>query len=149
MSSLSDKSLLHLYLEGKELHRQFEEGKIDSRGSNYSKQIQKLIDTFRTVLELVYKNDLFSSNEILEDLPTSTLKYVYFFGIFHSILTISRYILAPYYLAYAYSKISGMDKRLEAIKTANKLYSNFLQNCLNLGVMTEEVGNISMAQFSE
>lgn len=80
--------------------------------------MKKAVGHFLRVSLLVTKSGVFSSNEILEDVNTSDLKY----------------LLTDFYLGDLYTKVSTTD-RLKAITTAQGYFTAFLDRCLSYAIL--------------
>lgn len=76
----NEDNILQLYLHGKKQYELLKSGKIHPREKGYLEFVDKVILIFKRVLELISLNSIFSSNEVIEDIPTSSLKYVNIFN---------------------------------------------------------------------
>jgi immunoglobulin-binding protein 1 len=85
-------------------------------------KVRNCISLFERANLLVQKNSLFSSNETLEDITTSSLTY----------LTI------PYYLSELYQKLPfGQTDRLPVLNTSRQHLEQFLQLCVKYEILSK------------
>lgn len=154
-STSKDRTLLDYFTEGRRAYLTMDSG--DSKALT-QQQIKSAIDALEQALIMIDRMGLFSPNEEVEDIKTSSLKYVCLamialFTVCHSsyttliylsvFLTSSylfyRYLLVPYYLGSLYTHIQGMEQRLESLKKAKLYLSNYIENVITLSLLHPNV----------
>lgn len=95
---------------------------IESKARVEENKVRQCISLFERANLLVQKNSLFSSNETLEDITTSSLTY----------LTI------PYYLSELYQKLPlAVIDRLPVLNTSRVYLEQFLQSCVKFEILSK------------
>ncbi|PUU77490.1 TAP42-like protein [Tuber borchii] len=107
----NQESLRSLYDAGERLRKEIEDS-YDYNGPAYQKKLQTAIRTYRECENLVDQISLFSTNESLEDVVSSEI----------------RYMLVGYHLADLTSKQQSPD-RASILKQSKSLYIRFLNLC--------------------
>ncbi|XP_065175021.1 immunoglobulin-binding protein 1-like [Sycon ciliatum] len=114
------------------LHTELEEYQGSSAEEKYQQNVQNIIDGFERATRLVNSLGLFSRNEQLEDVSTPSMKY----------------LMCPAYLMDATLKVSGIDKRLENVRTAKVYAQDFLTRCKDYGITTESLDRDGSMELS-
>jgi hypothetical protein len=70
----SDSTLASEFNKAEILFREFENSSLASTDPQYSSQLRAAIQQCERVWELVQRADLFSKNEVLDDVTTSSLR---------------------------------------------------------------------------
>eukprot|EP01155_Anaeramoeba_flamelloides_P025601 Anaeramoba_flamelloidesa814291_180.p1 GENE.a814291_180~~a814291_180.p1 ORF type:complete len:378 (+),score=139.43 a814291_180:36-1169(+) len=112
-----EKSLPDLFEQGQKLCESIDKGGFERE--ELPDQINKCLSIFDKVGKLMRSNSVFSENETIKEIKTSSLKY----------------LLVPYYIAEVQNRIS--TKRDIVIKNAYVLYNAFLRKCLSLEIMNK------------
>eukprot|EP00743_Colponemidia_sp_Colp-15_P005861 GILK01006300.1.p1 GENE.GILK01006300.1~~GILK01006300.1.p1 ORF type:complete len:334 (+),score=65.21 GILK01006300.1:42-1004(+) len=90
----------------------------DRDGVLTDEQLPRLTQTLLSVADLVQRAALFSSNELLEDINTTDLKY----------------LLVPFMLGEAYFKWADQNSKEEHLKRAKVCFTGFMEHCRQIGV---------------
>lgn len=94
----------------------------DSKGEN----LDVAINLVQKCSNLVHKLHLFSKNEEIDDILTSSLKYL-FVDYYHGKL-----------LSFVQDSIDDKTKRLNSLKLAKVYLEKFLQNCLEIKLLNDD-----------
>jgi len=116
---LSIPTLLELFNDGLEKWTEFEKaGRVEEN------KVMAAIEVFHKASQLVDKNSLFSANETLEDIMTSSLNY----------LTI------PYYLSELYQKLPRHSpaERCPILARSKEFLERYLSICVNYKILSTE-----------
>jgi len=112
-----NQSLLELFHDALEKWTE-----IENKAKAEESKVRSCISLFERANSLVQKNSLFSANETLEDIPTSSLTY----------LTI------PYYVSELYQKLPfASAERLPALNTSRVYLEQFLQLCVKYEILSK------------
>src|SRR4051794_18272503 len=79
MASASSRALPVIYREAFATFKRFEDGEINIKDQNFAETLSGLVAQFKECLVLIDTHSLFSSNEEVEDVVTSHLKYDFLF----------------------------------------------------------------------
>lgn len=74
-SSSSGTPLPVLYKDASETLKKFEDGEVNTRDQDFAQTLSNLIQKFKECLLLIESASLFSTNEEVEDVATTHLKY--------------------------------------------------------------------------
>jgi len=151
MADKGDRSLLDYFNEGRHIYLAVEKSGAEAA------EVGRAIQSLETALSLIQALQLFSANEEIDDIKTSSLKYVRFHGNFNkqikssslllplavataAMLTMwSRYLLGPFYLGSLYGQVQTRESRLENLIRARVYLTNFFENCAALGLVHPQV----------
>eukprot|EP01128_Nolandella_sp_AFSM9_P006976 TRINITY_DN3703_c0_g1_i1.p1 TRINITY_DN3703_c0_g1~~TRINITY_DN3703_c0_g1_i1.p1 ORF type:complete len:389 (+),score=124.41 TRINITY_DN3703_c0_g1_i1:107-1168(+) len=113
--------------KGIDIYNDLEDGKVTAKDVELMKStVGEGIRSFMTAKLLVSQNDLFSENETLDDIKTSSLKY----------LSIS------FYLGELYQRVPNYREFVERVKTlkqALKCYKDFLDTCVHFVLVKPDI----------
>ena len=95
--------------------------------------ILELIQTFELCQRKIQNESLFSKNEEIDDVPTSSI----------------RYLSLPFYLAKAHGQVTNLYQRKSHLLVSKQLYDEFLRICKIMRItkkedLFDEVSSISM-----
>ncbi|XP_077993668.1 immunoglobulin-binding protein 1-like [Glandiceps talaboti] len=97
-----------------------------TNNDNYQINVKKAIKLFEECTQMVNELSLFSDNEELEEITTSSLKY----------------LLLPAFLGDLCLKVTGGSvTRLAQVQKAKVYYRDFLKRCKSYGITEEEIPN--------
>lgn len=77
MSKFEGKTLIECFLAGRELFKKLDNATIAGNDPNYRSAVETGIDAFNSCLYMIDRLGLFSANEEVEDIKTTSLKYVF------------------------------------------------------------------------
>ncbi len=118
----SSKTLAQLYFDAQSRHKRLQES--TDAPSKRDAMATQAVTALTRVYKLIRTAALFSSNEEVDDVSTTNLKYV----------------LCPLYLGDTYLLISEPHKRLQNVQTASAFFKKFIEHCQDLKLLKSEVG---------
>eukprot|EP01130_Rhizamoeba_saxonica_P002306 TRINITY_DN12137_c0_g1_i1.p1 TRINITY_DN12137_c0_g1~~TRINITY_DN12137_c0_g1_i1.p1 ORF type:complete len:348 (-),score=100.11 TRINITY_DN12137_c0_g1_i1:90-1097(-) len=84
-AEIESLSLLELYDQATLMYNNLEEGNIDRE--DYDQYVDDTTNCLKHAIYLIRENGLFADNEVLDDIPTSSLKYISLYFYYSNILT--------------------------------------------------------------
>ncbi|XP_065357667.1 immunoglobulin-binding protein 1 [Calliphora vicina] len=109
----ADNRKLHdIFLEGWEIYEFLDETTIDTNGSEYQTKVKLGMQQFELATTIVSQIGMFSSNELIDEVPTESLQY----------------LLLPYFLGKLATQRNEQD-RADALRIAEIYFRDFLQRC--------------------
>jgi hypothetical protein len=116
----ADEALLsNTFYQALKQFKQLDSGSIPALDPKYAPLVDNTIALFNKTINMVAQQSVFSSNEELDDIHTTSLKY----------------LLIPYYLSGLYTKIQKREQRADALKKSLIMAKQFLNNCLHLNLV--------------
>uniref|UniRef100_A0A0K8TNB6 Putative immunoglobulin-binding protein 1 n=1 Tax=Tabanus bromius TaxID=304241 RepID=A0A0K8TNB6_TABBR len=113
----ANRTLRSIFKEGYDLYNELEASTDPTNSREYQGHVQKCIKLFEDSTRLVNIVQMFSSNELMDEIATDHLKY----------------ILLPFFLAQLHGKKQSGD-RLGNLQIAEVYYKDFLKRCEEYGI---------------
>lgn len=117
----SEENLSELYQKGLSIHTELDSSCEDTNSEGFQMKVRKAILLLEDATRLVSVLDLFSRNERISEVPTSTLKF----------------FLLPVLLGDLNSKLVDNNDRLELIKIVEAYYRDFLQRAKDYDIVND------------
>jgi len=125
-SGQSAETLLQHFTEAQELFQQLDTGTLSARSPEFKELITKTIRGFQTCAVLIAQNNFFSPNEEVEEMKTSTIKY----------------LAVPYYLGDLYQRYpsdpKAPEERLGHLQRAKDYLERFLNSLVTHKIVAEQ-----------
>jgi hypothetical protein len=81
-SSFEEKSLLECFQAGRNIFKQLDDASIAGNDPRRGSVVATGIEALTSCLHLISKTGMFSANEEVEDIKTTSLKYAFNFDVF-------------------------------------------------------------------
>ncbi|XP_037806170.1 immunoglobulin-binding protein 1 [Lucilia sericata] len=111
-NSTDNRKLEDIFLEGWEIFEFLDETTIDTNGTEFQSKVKLGMQQFELATTMVSQIGMFSSNEIIDEVPTESLQY----------------LLLPYFLGKLAVQRNEQD-RADALRIAEIYFRDFLQRC--------------------
>jgi hypothetical protein len=111
-----------LFHQGQSIYQRIKDSSLASNDETYQKMIDEAFSTFFRAWSQFNNSDLISTNDILEDLSTSTMKY----------------LLIPFYLGDVLLSKSGMDGRLRRLRRSMEYLNAYLDWCVQFDLIEQQ-----------
>lgn len=109
-------------MQGEKAHKAIAETSLSSTDPELQGQISSALATFSKISKWIVANNVFSDNEIVDEINTTDLKY----------------LLVPYYLGDLYLALGGVEGRLRRVKLAIESLTMFLEQCETATLLSDE-----------
>jgi len=109
------------FLEGQQLYTKSDNSPLPSNHPDYQQEARHALQLFDDVADLISQQQLFSTNEELDDIRTDLL----------------RYLLVPYYQAELHLKVVD-NERLDHLNSAKLYFAHFLGRCEKLRLVHKD-----------
>eukprot|EP00009_Paramoeba_aestuarina_P005984 CAMPEP_0201509566 /NCGR_PEP_ID=MMETSP0161_2-20130828/2579_1 /ASSEMBLY_ACC=CAM_ASM_000251 /TAXON_ID=180227 /ORGANISM="Neoparamoeba aestuarina, Strain SoJaBio B1-5/56/2" /LENGTH=436 /DNA_ID=CAMNT_0047904555 /DNA_START=119 /DNA_END=1429 /DNA_ORIENTATION=- len=128
---VADFSAKDLFAKLQERYFKLEESSLPSSHPSVQEELMALVGGFGEAWKRAESESLFSSNEQLKEVETTSLPV----------------LLTQFYLADVHSRV--MDKRLIHLAMSNKIYRKFLDMCQSLGVIPQGQDTDTVVELME